>query len=515
MVAHDRIEVNREPMLDRGKFVLVAIFALLLCVHWGLSDWSPQPYGTAAIDGSEVELFAPAGGSPMLIFAVAAVLLFGRRKQLFDSLGHRPSWTIGVAMLALGAGIERWADYVRAPELLIPSLILLLLGSAAILGGRPGLRTVSIPALFLVFAFPIPAGLVNKFVWPLQLWTASSTEWFLRVTGFAPEKFADIVMLNNHSFQVIETCSGMRMIQTLTMAAALYSVLLFRRRSQVVVLLLLAPAIGYFVNFVRVLSIIFNPYSEWSEIHSLQGVIMLVIGVLIIAGLDNLLQRIETRLPPAPITPSEEQTHPPLDNWNRAIVPVGCLLLLWIGNLVIQPWTPNVMHTPRAFQLPGVLAGSDPRSLKLDRQFLGSVGVTNWLNREYKFDGSKVRIQILADDRLDRRGSVLSRKTSIPGRGFVERSHEVVPLFENTFVDRYVYQERGFRTLVFHWFEGVASEPVEIVRNALVLDRGPTRRNEWALSVRLSTVIDSHSTGEVAADRRLRDFAAAVRDALQ
>ncbi|MEO1914134.1 MAG: exosortase/archaeosortase family protein, partial [Myxococcales bacterium] len=257
--------------------MLIAIAVPLLFAHWALANFNPKPYGTAAIDGSDVEFFAPAGGSPVLIFAIAGLLLFGRVRRVAAGLGSTPHWSLGLGFLTGGAILQRWADYVGAPELLVLSLILLLLGSASLVAGRDGLRATWAPALFLIFAFPIPAIVVNSVIWPLQLQTASNASSFLGLIGYSPQKFADVIVLSGHSFQVIETCSGMRMIETLTMAASLYSILFFRRRSQVVVLMLAAPVIGYFVNFVRVISVIFNPYAEWATVHTAQGVIMLVV----------------------------------------------------------------------------------------------------------------------------------------------------------------------------------------------------------------------------------------------
>ena len=100
MVAHVRVEEKPTPGFDRRNAILAILAGLLSFVHWGLVDFDPEPYGTLPIDSSEVDLFAPAGGSPVLIFAVVAILLFGRRVQIaarhrdavafFDRIGSSP-----------------------------------------------------------------------------------------------------------------------------------------------------------------------------------------------------------------------------------------------------------------------------------------------------------------------------------------------------------------------------------------------------------------------------------------
>jgi exosortase len=523
MVARVRAEQHPTPGPDRRNLILAGIAGLIVFVHWGLVGFDPEPYGTAPIEGAEVELFAPAGGSPVLIFAVVALLLLSRRAQFKSALGRPPHWIAGSGLLAGGAAIGRWADYVQAPELLIPSSILLLLGSAAMLGGRAGLRAMAPPASFLVFAFPIPASIVNLLVWPLQLSTAATTEAFLRLIGHAPERFGDVIYTGGHAFQVIETCSGMRMIETLIMASVLYSILFYRRPCQLVSLLLIAPIVGYFVNFLRVLSIISNPYGTWGAMHTAQGIAMLVVGVLILVAFDSLLVRLETRLPPAQSVLRPAVGTAPRVGWAR---PIGLALLLLISgmsNLLLPAWQPETSRQlstePRALRLPFELAERKPKGRKLNRKFLGSVGVKKWLHREYDYSGSSVQIQILADDRLDRRGSLISRKTAVPGLGYSELSHDVVSLGDRGYVDRYLYQSRGpirpQQTLVYHWYEGTAGRLEEIWRNALVLDRGPTRREQWALAMRLSTVVTQGAEGTAAADARLQGFAEVIHDALQ
>jgi hypothetical protein len=68
---------------------------------------------------------------------------------------------------------------------------------------------------------------------------------------------------------------------------------------------------------------------------------------------------------------------------------------------------------------------------------------------------------------------------------------------------------------VYHWTEGTQSVFEEAVRNMFALDRGPIRRNSFALSLRLSTDVGRDIAGIEKADRRLNAFASIVRDSLE
>jgi hypothetical protein len=202
---HAGDELRSTRHAARTTIVFGGLTGMTLFVYWGLFEFNPVTYGAVPIGASEARLFEPAAGSPILIVAATAFLLFRRREQLKRVLGQRALWVPAITLLAGCAAVQRWADFIRAPELLIPSLMLLLLGSGALLGGRKGLRLVAPPALFLGFAFPIPASMVNAIVWPLQLSTAASADWVLSAIGRAPERIGDVIYVGRQTYEVIET----------------------------------------------------------------------------------------------------------------------------------------------------------------------------------------------------------------------------------------------------------------------------------------------------------------------
>jgi exosortase/archaeosortase family protein len=309
----------------------------------------------------------------------------------------------------------------------------------------------------------------------------------------------------------------MRTIEILIMTSALYAMLFYRRPFQVLLLLFLAPILGYFINLVRVLSIIFNPYSAWTSVHTAQGVIMLVIGVLLIVAADRLLEHREANLPPQAQQHPVETARSPISSRTTGLA--SMLVILGIGNWLLPTWQPEsssaYAYEPRALRLPLQLARSTPKGHKLDRGFLGSVGVTKWLHREYDFLDATVGVQILANDRLNGRSALVSEKTAVPGSGQSEVSHDRVQLTGGGYVNRHIYRSRDQRTLVYHWYEGTAGAAMENYQNAIVLDRGFARRNEWAVAMRLSTVVAPGVDGVVLADARLQGFAEVIRASLQ
>jgi exosortase len=459
--------------------------------------------------GDEV-LFEPAGGSPLLVFAVLAWLIWRRRGVLQAALGA-PAFVLPAALCLLPAlALLLWAHYVDAPDLLFPSLMLLLPGVGGLLGGRVAFRALLLPALFLVFALPVPADLLNQVLFPLQLATAQLTQWLLGLIGISSILQGDQILTGQKIFQVIETCSGLRLMQTLTMAALVYGELLSRSRLHRVVLVLLAPLVGVAVNAARVLSIVLNPYSEFAGVHTTQGIAMLLVGVLIVAGIDWLLER---ALPETPVSPSVAAAPGPLPRRRLAAACLG-LALLGCATLWLPVWgEPPVQHRTLS-DFPLRIGEWRSQSVKVDRTFLGSVSFSERTFRSYRRGGEEIRLFVGLDSRLDPRVSFLSGKVVLPGTGWevVERrpaSDLPGPQAELLWV-----RSRAGERLVLYWTEGVAGPGLETLRAFLSLDRGPLRRPGVAKMVRLSTPLRGGAGARASAEGRLRSFAPIVRQAL-
>jgi len=75
-------------------------------------------------------------------------------------------------------------------------------------------------------------------------------------------------------------------------------------------------------------------------------------------------------------------------------------------------------------------------------------------------------------------------------------------------------ESRGRRMLSLTWWAGAGSLPEEVLRSALVLDRGPFHRDQRTVAVRLTTEVPLAPKGRERARARVRDLAARVAQAL-
>jgi len=460
------------------------------------------PSSASPLEGAEAFLFEPSGASPVAILAGTAWLLAGRWHRFRAALGSSRQRVMAVGLFLPAALLCGWSYYTREVFLLIPSLSLTVLAVALWLGGFPALRAVALPASFLLLALPVPTPVLNQIMYPLQLATARAAAAVLAAVGMPVTSQADRILSGNAVFQVIESCAGLRTVETIFMASFLYQDLFFRSRLQSVLLVAASPLIGLLANLIRVLTIVLNPYSRLAAVHTAQGLVMIVVAVLMLAVFDWLL----TLVLPRPARARRRVRAVALPSTGDLVVPVAALTVLAAVTASVRPWA--APHTPRTSlsSLPVALEGWQASSLAIDREFLGSISFSEWVHRRYDRSGEEVDILLGSDDRLTSWVDFQSLKTAVPGSGWqIEREGSVeLPALGRT-AERYVASSLDERRLVYLWYVDTAPPSVETLRSTLALDRGPFRRPGRALVVRLTTPIDA--LGRPAAEERLQQFA--------
>ncbi len=478
MSARRALGVDPDSLKVWGSFgVVVALLAFVYRDVAGI-----QRVVASDLPGAESFFFEPAGAAPGLIFAVATWLLWNRWRRLVAHFGHgaEPLW--GALLLLPGAWLGIWGQQSDAPTLLVFSLVLVLLGAAWSTGGRGALRAIAKPALFLLFAIPIPTLVLNSFMYPLQVGTASVVGAMLNAVGLEAFAFGDRILYRGHIFQVVESCSGVRGTLTLIMAGVLYLEIFPHHRKQALLLLALTPVIGLVVNLVRVVTIVLNPLSHFGAVHTTQGMVMIAIGVFLIALCARLLggERAGRRRVP-------RGARAPRATAAGAAVAVSMLCAVGVASLTYPDWSPQRAARPGIATIPYRLSGWKAVSLDLDQQFLGSVRFSKWIHRRYAHDGEEVDLLVGEDDRNHYGHGIYGIKTAVPGSGWEVRALPPTQIGSRT-VERYLAQAPGATSrVVYRWYVGAEPAPRAVWRSLSGVDRVTDQAPDAMFVVRLSS----------------------------
>jgi exosortase len=449
-------------------------------------------------------LFVPSDTAPGFVYGLIAFILYMRHRQILRALRARvaPS-PLGLLLLAPAALLFGWAQHSGARDLELLALVPWLLGLALLLGGTMLLRLVALPVLLLLFAFPMPAVIANEVVWMFQTGTARLSTAVLNAIGVTALLEGDMIYARGYVFEVIETCSGLRITETLLLSAFAYGQILCSVRSHQIALVLLAPLLGFALNTARVLMIVFTPGSYVADDHTVQGLVVIVLGVFALAGIDRLLHRL-------PIGASARRSRSPLGapgsaRW--AWLAAGLASVLCVGSLVVPAWEWTHGRPPWDVALPLSIDGWKGKSVKDDTTFLGSVAYVRSLHREYTRGDDTVTVFVAMDDRLQRDRSALSPKHELPGAGWqaIERRIRTVPGVASPVVET-LATSRGRHALVWKWYTGAGSLGRETWRQVAALDNSYLRRDDELRVYRLTTPLAAGESREEA-EQRLGLFA--------
>ncbi len=517
--------------LQLHRVLAIASVVAGMLAYRSLACWNPDPHGQV---GFQDWLFSPTDAIPQIFFALAAALVYRNRKLFRSAMQGSPSPALAFLTLSVGSALFVWGHYVDATDLLLASFVLVSMGVALLWFGTGFAATWSIPCVILAFAFPIPAALTNQVFYSLRLWTADHVVALLTFVGFPVYHEGNVIYGANVVAQVIDSCSGLRAMEMLTLAAFLYVQWSPADRLRGWLLVALAPPIAYGFNLLRVCFIIPDPTSDLSTTHTVQGWLAFFGAFTVLVVVDRLLGRLLSGRSRADGASSPVRGHPQpaggAVGWAgskggaRSIAPAALLTTLLGVSIWMPQWSPPETEDFAGaaplfgpiFNLPIEMGGwKMGEALPLDHDFLWALRFPQYANRPYRLDGERVDLFVGYGDRGDRSRSLLSPKNALPGRGWQveERSFVRLDSWDNR-VARVVARSGPRRILTYHWYEGVDSVALEALRVLFATDQSPLWRSQRPRVIRIGTRVGGGALEEAEADRKLRAFAGALATVL-
>ncbi len=516
--------------LQAHRALAVASVVAGVLAYRSLAFWNPDPQADVSV---EDWLFS-SDAIPQIYFAIAVALVFRLRKTFRSAMEGNGSPALALLTLSLGSALFVWGHYVAATDLLLASFVLVSMGVALLWFGTGFAAVWTIPCVILAFAFPTPAALTNQVFYSLRLWTADHVVTLLNLFGFAVYNEGNLIYATDAIAQVIDSCSGLRAIEMLTLAAFLFVQWTPADRLRGWLVIALAPLLAYAFNLLRVCLIIPDPTSDLAATHTVQGWLAFFGALAVVVIVDRLLGRLLPGRPHAGSSPSPVRDHPQrtLDalalassrEGGRSIA-LAALLATLLGVSVWMPrWSapgagdftgPIRFLGPTAklpFEIDGWRLGA---ALPVDRDYLGTLRFHQYANRPYRLDGVTVELFVGYADRRDRTKSLLSPKNAIPGRGWEVDDRSLTSLDSSDRRLTRVEARSGLqRILTYHWYEGTDSVALEALRALFAIDQSPLGRSQRPRVIRIGTRVGVGALEEAEADRMLQAFAHALARAL-
>lgn len=171
-----------------------------------------------------------------LIPCLSAYCVWQKRQQLAQAASGPSQW--GLPVLLLGLCMVFLGNIGAELFLMRASMIVVLAGLVLYHGGRKRLQVLAFPLAFLLFMVPLPAIVLNALTFPLQLLATRLSTMALQGIGLPVYREGNIIFLPYGTLEVVEACSGIRSLMSLTALAAVVAYMTHRtvwKRSVLVV----------------------------------------------------------------------------------------------------------------------------------------------------------------------------------------------------------------------------------------------------------------------------------------
>jgi exosortase len=233
-------------------------------------------------------------GHGFFVPVVAGYIAWQRREDLMSLKPSPNGW--GVLLLAWGAAQLYVATLGAELFLARTAFIISLIGIVLTLAGTRALRILAFPLFLLLFMVPIPAVIYNQITFPLQLIASQLAAQALLVLGVPVLREGNVLQLPNQSLNVVEACSGIRSLLTLTFLSLVYSYFFDKKAWMRVLLLVATVPIAIAANAARVtitglLSEV-NPKLAEGLAHLASGWLIFMLALAILVALHWAVNRV-------------------------------------------------------------------------------------------------------------------------------------------------------------------------------------------------------------------------------
>jgi exosortase len=210
-----------------------------------------------------------------LVLPVVAFVVWRRRDEL-AVIKPVPNWW-GLAIVLWGA-VQMLLGTLAAQVFIARTAFLVsLTGVVLFLGGTRALKTLAFPLLLLLFLFPIPAIVYARVTLPLQIFASASAETVLNWIGIPVLRDGNILELPHERLSVVEACSGIRSLLSLSFLSLVYAYFFDQRVGMRWALLAATVPIAIAANAVRIT--LTGLFGLEGASHLLEGWVLFVVAL--------------------------------------------------------------------------------------------------------------------------------------------------------------------------------------------------------------------------------------------
>jgi exosortase len=232
-------------------------------------------------------------GHGFFVPLISGYIIWRKRDELL-AVPQRPNW-LGLAVVIFG-GVQFIVGSLGY-ELFTArtAFIVTIIGAVWFLCGTEMLKKLAFPLLLLFFMVPLPAIIYNRITFPLQILASQLAAGALSILGIPVLRLGNVLELPNRSLSVVEACSGIRSLLSLTFLSLVYGYFFEKKRWIRAVLFLSTVPVAIVANASRVtvtgIMTQIEPALADGFFHESTGWVIFTVALLILVGFHHLLLR--------------------------------------------------------------------------------------------------------------------------------------------------------------------------------------------------------------------------------
>jgi exosortase D (VPLPA-CTERM-specific) len=440
--------MRQSKLIARLPLILLAVIALLLLWFY----WPVLVSLGNSLLASEDYSFG------LLLPLVSGYLVYLKWAKLRQRT-WQPSW-IGLLIIFLGFGIYILGDLAAAFYFPPFSLLVVVTGLIWLTGGWPLARELAFPLLLLLLMIPLPAMVMQSATFPLQLLSSRLAAGMLQFIGIPLVRQGNVIDLGVRQLQVVDACSGLRYILSLSALGLIYCYFYQRNLWKAAILLLCLVPAAILANALRVAAMGLFPALQEGFWHSFSGWLIFIFcfGFLVLINwLLNYL-RPEGSIPEAEAkvsSPGAEPAPATKTSYLPHII-AALILVLLAGQMALRlSRAPDIPLLQNLDNFPLTLGGYQGRRDYLDAAMAKKVGADAYLEVNYNSPQSApVNLWMAYFERQSKKteGRIHSPLICLQGGGGHFLESKIIDVAPGLPV-RYLLMERdGSQQLVYYWY---------------------------------------------------------------
>jgi len=233
-------------------------------------------------------------GHGFFVPLVSGYILWQRRAEL-AAVRPQPSYW-GLLVLIAGALLMLVGTLGAQIFIARVAFLISLAGAVYFLGGKPVMRVVAFPLFLLVFMIPIPQIIYARITLPLQLFASAVAENILALVGIPVLRDGNVLELASQRLSVVEACSGIRSLLSLTFLALVYGYFFDSKPWMRWLLLAATIPVAIAANAARVtLTGMISEYRvdlAQGLFHELEGFVLFIVAVVLLIAFHQVVNKI-------------------------------------------------------------------------------------------------------------------------------------------------------------------------------------------------------------------------------